>query len=147
MVMGLDLLIHTGASEVQFGMPRTRVRELLGEPVRSDSSKDFFMDGLLHVHYSPLQQAELIVVVAGLSAKLDGVDLLAVSAEEAIAVASRRGPIDVTDAEYPTTATFRTLDLNLWRSALPEESGDPAHERFEAVGLGDRGYFSRGRTD
>lgn len=145
MVMDLELLIHTGVGEVRFGMPRVRVRELLGDPVRSDDAKDFFMGGLVHVHYSPMQQAELIVLVAGVGARLAGVDLLSVDARQAIAAASRLGPVDTTDAEYPTTATFRTLDLNLWRSALPEESGDPAHERFEAVGLGAKGYFSRAR--
>lgn len=140
-----DLFVHVGVGDLRFGMARSSVRDLLGAPSRTASTKEFFADDLLHVHYTALQEVELIVLVRGLSARLDGVDLLSLDAQAAIAAASLHASVDSADPEYPASATFPAIDLNLWRSALPEESGDPAHMRFEAVGLGMKGYFSRHR--
>ena len=140
-----DLLVHVGVGDLRFGMPRTSVRDVLGVPFRTAATKEFFVGGLLHIHYTAHQEVELIVLARGVYARLVGVDLLGLDAELAVAEAARYGPVDTADPEYPTNATFPAIDLNLWRPALPEESGDLAHKRFEAVGLGIKGYFSRAR--
>jgi hypothetical protein len=126
-------------------MSREELRRLLGPPTYSDPRKDFFENSTLHVHYSATMEAELIVVARspGGEAIFHGKDLLSLEADAAIAVVSRTAEVDVTDPEYPLSCTFRSIDLNLWRPCLPEDSDGVEGSQFEAVGIGVRGYFSR----
>lgn len=134
---------HRGVGQVSLGAHRDELRRLLGPPEYSDSSKDFFFEASLHAHFSPLGTLVCIVVAPGpFVATYEGINLLEVEAELALAIVARNGRVDLTDPEYPRSCTFRSLGLNLWRSCLPADdpSGD-AGRRFEAVGVGAVGYF------
>ena len=143
--MNIELLPHRGAGLVRFGMRRDEVRQLLGEVTHSGPSKDFFAHGALHVHYTSLMVTELIVVTADFGAIIDGVDVLHVPAEDALAAVARVSAVDLSDAEYPLSCTFLGIDVNLWRSCLPEDNAGSAGRQFEAVGVGVAGYYSRHR--
>jgi hypothetical protein len=121
---------------------------LLGSPSYSDASKDFFFDASLHAHFSPLATLELIVVAPGpFIATFQSMNLLDVDADRALSVVGAVAQVDETDAEYPLSCTFPSLDLNLWRSCLPaDDPGGEGGRRFEALGIGTRGYFSRRRA-
>jgi hypothetical protein len=86
-------------------------------------------------------------VVAGATggeAIFDGVDLLALGAEAALAILGRTAKVDTGHVEYPMHCVFPELDLSLWRSCLPEDVPDGTEGRtFEAASLGVHGYFSR----
>jgi hypothetical protein len=129
-------------------MTRDAVRSRLGAPARSSGTKDFFVAGALHVRYDATERVERLEVaaIAGGEAIFDGVDRLALSAEEALAVVGRTASIDEAHWECPMTCVFPELDLSLWRSCLPEPVPDGTEGRtFEAAAIGVRGYFSRPR--
>ncbi len=147
--MKFELRPHEGTAGVRFGMAREEVHRRLGPQSRSRDEKDFFSEAALHVHYDDADRAELIVVAAaaGGEAIFDGVDLLGVDAEEALAVARRFAAVDEKNAEYPMTCNFPELDLSLWRSCLPEHVKDgPEGRKFEAASIGAKGYFAVERT-
>ncbi len=136
---------HEGVGPINLGMTRDEVRTVLGAPTYSDPSKDFFCDSSLHAHYSSIGILELIVVAPGpFEATFLGVNLLKVDAENAVATVNAAAQLDTTDCEYPLSCTYPSLDLNLWRSCSPEDDPE-AGSRFEAIGIGTIGYFSRRR--
>jgi hypothetical protein len=144
--MKCELRPHEGTADVRYGMAREEVRRLLGPASYADPKKDFFAGAALHVHYDDAGCAELIVVASATGGEgiFDGVDLLGVDAEKALAVVRRFSTVDQQHAEYPMTCVFPELDLNLWRSCLPEDVTDGSEgRRFEAVAIGVLGYFSR----
>lgn len=134
-----------GIGSIKLGDSRENLRRELGSPSYSDATKDFFFNASLHAHYSALGTAELLVVASGpFVATFHGVNLLNVDADEALRIVAAVSPVDKGDPEYPMSCTFPSLDLNLWRSCLPHH--DPsggAGRRFESVGVGRQGYFSR----
>lgn len=138
---------HEGVGAIKFGASREELRRLLGSPSYSDASKDFFFDASLHAHFSLLATLDLIVVTPGpFIATFQSVNLLDVDADRALSVVGAVAFVDETDVEYPLSCTFPTLDLNLWRSCVPEDDpGGEGGRRFEAVGIGRSGYFSRRR--
>jgi hypothetical protein len=140
-----ELVPHVRVGGVHFGMLRDEVRRALGAPSYVDTGKDFFDGSALHVHYDASTKVQLVVVAraTGGEALLVGVDLLGVEAEVALSVVGQTAEVDRTDPEFPLSCTFPTLDLNLWRACLPEDSDGVEGRHFDAVGLGVRGYFSR----
>ena len=139
---------HEGVGAIRLGVSREDLRRLLGPPSYYDASKDFFFDASMHAHFSLAGTLELIVVAPGpFIATFEGTDLLGVDAASALSVVGAFAAVDELEAEYPLSCTFPSLDLNLWRSCLPEDEVDgDAGRRFEALGIGERGYFSRRRA-
>lgn len=144
-MMPLRIAPLLGVDSITFGMSRIEVRDCLGPVVAVREKFDLFRGGYVHVHYDARATVALIVLANGgeVGAMYAGVDLFALTADEAIAFVSRDHSPNSAEPGYPMSVTFPAIELNLWRSALPEH--DPATKpglRFESVGVGRKGYFS-----
>jgi hypothetical protein len=147
-----------GVGPVRFAMTCPEVRAALGKPshVRTAHTlgsvefpeTDYFFRNSFQVTYDAEGTVEFIELgkYYGFVATYEGVDLLRVNANEAVALVARKAAIDESDGEYPMTVIFPELELSLWRECRPED--DPAGidgRQFSAVGLGRVGYRSRRR--
>ena len=129
-----ELHIKEGVDGIRLGMTRDQVAAQTGPATRSSTDRDIFGD--LHVHYDGVARVRAIEVSASLGgeALFDGVDLLGVDAEDALARVRRFASVDTDHWEYPMTCVFPELGLALWRSCLPADDPDGNDgRRFESA--------------
>jgi hypothetical protein len=133
-----------GADGVRLGMTMDEVARVLGDPaqsrVHSTTTVGYWASGM-SVHFNP--SAELIEVARGmeLAPTLFGAPIFETPAEELVQRLVDLGhPFDP-DTEGGHCFVFRSLQLGLWRSVVPEDSEDPEGRFFDSVGLGREGYY------
>lgn len=97
-----------------------------------------FYDAFEHVEYIELSKAPDIEPV------LEGVAVLSVPADVAVAHVERLATFDPSDADLPYGYEFPALDLALWRPTVPQHQHDPDGRTFSTVGIGVSGYFGAG---
>lgn len=101
-----------------------------------------FLSGFI-VNFDANDLVELIELTKSsqFEATYKGINLLSVKAEEAIAFIEQGAVYDPNDPELGYSYVFKTLQLSLWRSTVPEEANDPDGQHFEAIGIAARNYF------
>jgi hypothetical protein len=135
-----------GVGPVKFGSTKADVTATLGTPERIIRGKRLLYFGsALQVHVDEHDSVRFIEV--GLSGAIrptmDGVAMLEVRADEAMGALMRRGAIDRSHPECPRVCIAPRVEVSLWRSSLPHENPEGGG-RFESVGCGRAGYFSKG---
>lgn len=147
MVMELAIEPFVGVGAIKFGFHKNDVVMALGPPPRGiRAARLLYASSAQQIHLDENERVNFIEV--GTSAlirpTLHGVALLEIAAEDAIDALSRLGTIDRNHPEFPMLCMVPAAGLSLWRTALPND--DSRGKRFEAIGCGREGYFSRDRT-
>lgn len=132
---------------IQLGMSRAEVRQLLGQPQSTNGSRnhvDIYLDGSFQVFYSPESTVEFIEVTkeAGVPVQLAGVDVFQTPAQEVLHLVSSRSEFDQNDPVVGYSYVFPDLELSLWRPDDAEPQQGKEQVFFSALGIGARGYFS-----
>jgi len=131
-----------GIGPVHLGMTRVQVRAVLGEPNNSQGNREFFPIGLT-VSFDLSGTAEFIESSRskGCAVYFRGVPVHDTPADELVAHISKLADFDQSDPELGHSYIFKSLQLSLWRSTVPESPDDEDGRYFQAVGVGAHGYF------
>lgn len=140
-----------GVGLVRFGMSPEEVRLVMPEPPRSFRKRrtsryktDAFFHDAFQVSYDGDLPTVEFIELQGHSAVRPfyrHVHVLATPADEVVAFISRDATFDANDPEFPSTYTFRDLQLSFWRPIIPESADDEIGRCFSTVGIGRRGYY------
>ena len=135
-----------GVGQVKLGMPRERVRELLGgDPHTSGSRRqvDNYHDGGFQVFYDEAGNVEFIELArdADLVAMISGIDVFGTPAHEVLDAITQFSAYNPDDPEVGYSYVFHDIELSLWRPNIPEEA-EGEGRYFSTIGIGVRGYYS-----
>jgi hypothetical protein len=166
--MRFDLTPHTGASAIELGMTRKKIRSILGDPGSSSEksvfeygevkipvpAKDGYFENELQITFDDGGKADFIEF-SGRAAKhtkvyLNGIDVFKIPAPQLLKkiTESTNADFDKEEEEIPYSYVFKSIDLAVWRQIVPEideekESVPDSHEGkyFWTIGIGIKGYY------
>ena len=136
---------HVGVGPIYLGMSRAAVQSALGPPEHVAGARHAYLQGLF-VDFAGDGRVEFIELANSpqFSVRFEGVCLHDARAEDAVAHVARFAALELNGSEPGYSYIFPELALSLWRGTQPEaeqDENDPDGRRFEAVGIGARGYF------
>ena len=143
---------HEGVAPVRLGMARAECRAVMPEAPRTfrkgpgdGGDTDAFHSSAFQVFYDAEDRVEYIELSRGseVDPQLDGVSVLEVAADEAVAHVRRLAEFDADDPEVGYSYVFPDLDVAFWRPVIPESDDDPDGRTFSTVGVGIHGYHAR----
>ena len=80
-----------------------------------------------------------------LSVNYKGIDIFRLRAEDLVGLISRDAPFDANQPELGFSYVFPLLEMSVWRPTIPDpEDGNSEWTTFATVGVGRKGYYSRG---
>ncbi len=152
-----EVVPHVGVGPVRLGMTREQVRRAMPgpcEPFRKGPFAKHETDGFhgsgFQVFYGgdePTAEYIQLCTGQGLRAIYAGVSVFETPADTVVARISRLAPYDPSDRELGYSYIFPSLELSLWRPVKPESPTDPEGQEFWSIGIGVRGYYSRGGAE
>ena len=142
---------HEGVAPVRLGMTRAECRGVMPEAPRAfrkgpgGGETDAFHSSAFQVFYDADDRVEYIELSRGrdVEPQIDGLSVLEVAADDAVAHVRRLGEFDADDPEVGYSYVFPDLDVALWRPVIPEDEDDPDGRTFSTVGVGIHGYHAR----
>lgn len=145
----LEIHPKIGVGPIRFGMMRAEVRQHLGRPDSDEeSTREWYLDDLA-VDFDTSGRVAFIEIAESenFRAILNGLCLHELDTDTAVSHVEKIAAYDPDAPEPGYTYIFPSLELSLWRPVVPDENHDVDFEtgrRFEAVGVGPIGYFSKG---
>ncbi|MGF1793537.1 hypothetical protein L4D21_23385 [Photobacterium profundum] len=127
---------------VQLGMTMGEVINVLGEPEFINGKRYCFLFGLM-VDFDSNDLAQFIEAASSdlYTIVFEGNDVHRTQASKMIELVSLKDDYDREDPELGYSYIFKSFQLSLWRSVIPENESDLEGRYFESVGIGYEGCF------
>ena len=146
-----------GVRPVLLGMTRGESREhMVAKPVSfkkaprlfpNQPDVDAYHGNAFQLFFDESDRVEYIELSKSpdLGVNYKGTDVFALAADDLVALISRDAPFDSNDRELGYSYTFPLLEMSVWRPTIPEpDDVSPEWTTFATVGIGRKGYFSKG---
>ena len=136
-----------GVGPIKFGMTRKEVRKHIGKPDgKIDEDREWYLDGIA-IDFDGDGRVAFIEIAESDSYQVlfNGKCLHTMKADAAVRHLEKSAPYDPENPELGYSYIFPSLEISLWRQAIPDEDqekDDPTGRTFEAVGVGPSGYFT-----
>lgn len=154
----INLVPHSGANEIQFGMTQAEVRNILGMPFHSEEAsvfefddiridnpaKDNYFENELQILYDTGLKVAYVELYGHeaehLEVFLGEINLFNTPVRELLKIiqSNYQTDYDHNHREFPDTVLFRSLDLAFRRGYSSENEHA---DFFQTAGIGRKGYF------
>ncbi len=134
-----------GIGDIEFGMSRSRVHQVLKTSLSQEDKTDYFFNNCLRIDYAESDETVEYIEASNCPEMIvlfDEINVFSTLAEDLIKIISKKYLLDENDPELGYSYIFPEIDLSFWRSVTPEQHYDSEGLYFSSIGLGKAGYYS-----